>query len=84
VEWRITFFVQDAEPTPDGWIVTGERGLGPPLPGDAFSFVHHEDDHSEDDAVLRIAEAAPNWLRLVTQQQLRLRAGDVLGGQVKR
>jgi hypothetical protein len=84
MEWRITFFVEEAEPTSDGWIVTGERGLGPPEAGDAFSFVHHEDDHSEDVAVLRVVEAAPDRLRLVTQDRLRLRQGDILGGEVDR
>lgn len=84
VESRITFFVEAAEATQDGWIVTGERGLGPPEIGDMFSFVDHQDDQTEDIAALAIVEAAPDRLRLVSRQPVRLRAGDVLGGVVER
>jgi hypothetical protein len=41
VEWRITFFVRSAEKSPDGWVVHGEAGLGPPEVGDEFFFVQH-------------------------------------------
>jgi|tagenome__1003787_1003787.scaffolds.fasta_scaffold20977120_2 hypothetical protein len=81
---RITFFVEGVEPTPDGWIVRGVCGVGPPQQGDAFSFVHHLADDPDDDAVLRVVETAPDWLRLVSQQPLRLRAGDFLGGDPER
>jgi hypothetical protein len=43
----MTFLVNIANPTSDGWTVSGEPGLGPPREGDAFSFAHHEDDHIE-------------------------------------
>jgi hypothetical protein len=84
VEWRITFFVKDAERTADGWIVTGETGLGPAQVGDEFSFVHHEDDHTQDLATLSIAEAAQDRLRLTTAQSIALRCGDILGGEAER
>jgi hypothetical protein len=84
VEWRITFFVKSAERTADGWIVTGETGLGPPQVGDEFSSVHHEDDHTEDLATLSIAEASHDRLRLTTLQSLTLRSGDILGGDTER
>lgn len=84
MEWRITFFVKDAETTPDGWIVTGEAGLGPPVVGDEFSFVHHEDDRSEEHARLLITEAEPTLLRLATEDRVSLRSGDILGGETER
>ena len=84
MQWRITFFVRDAERTPDGWIVTGEAGLGPPKVGDEFSFVHHEVDRTEDRATLSITEAAPDRLRLMTDAAITLRDGDILGGETER
>src|SRR5581483_3324441 len=82
VEWRITFFVHEAERTADGWLVQGEAGLGPPEAGDQFSFVHHEDLQTEDPIRLRITEADPRTLRLVGGHEARLRPGDILGGEV--
>ena len=84
VDRRITFFVKDAESTADGWTVTGEAGLGPPVAGDEFSFVHHEDDRTEDHARLLIAEAEPTRLRLATENHVSLRSGDILGGETER
>jgi hypothetical protein len=43
VERRITFFVTNAERTSTGRGIEGEIGVGPNLPGDEFSFVHHQD-----------------------------------------
>jgi hypothetical protein len=82
VEWRVTFLVKAANPSSDGWIVSGELGRRPSREGDAVSFVHHEDDRTEESAALRVVEATPNGLRLVTECQLRLRAGDILGRAV--
>ena len=78
---RITFFVNEAESTPDGWVVTGESGLGPPQQGDEFAFVQHEDDRTEEQAALRVVEATPSRLRVVTSRSVRLRQGDILGGE---
>jgi hypothetical protein len=84
VDWRITFFIDKAEPTGDGWLVHGEVGLGPPRVGEQFDFVTHQDTGEEDQLALRIVEAGPNWLRLVTQQKAALRKGDILGGEAIR
>jgi hypothetical protein len=84
VEWRITFFVESAERTPEGWVVEGEAGLGPPAAGDAFTFVQHQGDQSEDRLVMTITEAEPRRLRLATTGDAVLTRGDILGGEAER
>jgi hypothetical protein len=85
VQWRITFFVNDADRTPDGWTIRGEAGLGPPEPGDEFSFVQHRDHHLDEDRVaLRVMEIRSGSLRVSGGTDIMLRQGDILGGEVKR
>jgi hypothetical protein len=83
VAWRITFFVSDAQRTPDGWTVCGEVGLGPPVEGDCFSFVHHPSG-GDDDAVLRVEELTTSSMRMSGGTNLTLAGGDILGGEVQR
>ena len=86
MEWRITFFVRDVESTPEGWLVRGEAGLGPPEVGDEFSFVHHDDQSIDDQVRLRITEANRHQIRLVVErpvERVTLRAGDILGGEAE-
>ena len=83
VDWRITFFVSDAERTQDGWTVRGEVGLGPPAVGDCFSFVQHPGSDEERD-VLRVEDVTDSSLRLSGGTGLTLTKGDILGGEVQR
>lgn len=83
MDWRITFFVSGAERTRDGWTVRGEVGLGPPVVGDCFCFVHHPSG-VDDDAVLRVEELTPSSLRVSGGTKLTLAQGDILGGEVGR
>jgi hypothetical protein len=83
VDWRITYFVNSAERTPEGWLVHGERGLGPPTNGDVFSFVHHQDSGQDDEVVLRIKKYDESFVLLAATEQVELRAGDILGGEVE-
>lgn len=81
VTWRLTFFVKEAAPTADGWFVEGESGLGPPAPGDRFTFVHHQDDGREETVNLAVAEVGAASLRLTGAMEVDLRSGDILGGE---
>lgn len=84
VQWRVTFFVNDADRTPDGWTIRGEAGLGPPEPGDEFSFVQHRDHLDEDRVAFRVLEIHSGSLRVSGGTDVVLRKGDILGGEVNR
>jgi hypothetical protein len=84
VEWRITYLVNRAERTADGWVVYGDRGLGPPAEGEQFSFVHHQDTGLDDEVVLRIESYDDSSMWLATTESVELRPGDILGGEVER
>jgi hypothetical protein len=84
VEWRITYFVKSALPTPDGWLVEGEPGLGPPQAGDEFSFVLHQDVGREDLVILRVERYDGLSMLVVPNDEVELRADDILGGEVDR
>lgn len=84
MEWRITFFVDDAERTPTGWLVRGEVGLGPPAVGDEFTFVHHQDVELEEQLTLRVERLNGPELTVWASQDVVLRKGDILGGEVER
>ena len=79
---RITFFVADAQATATGWVVRGEVGLGPIAIGDDFSFVHHQDVHDEEPVGLEVRSIGDGSLEVVGERRGRLRAGDILGGEV--
>ena len=79
VTWRVTFFVEQATRTSDGWSVQGEDGLGPPAPGDRFTFVHHRDT-GEEAVDLTVVEVNAGSLRLTGASSMSLETGDLLGG----
>lgn len=81
VTLRLTFFVNKAAPTSDGWVVEGDSGLGPPAPGDRFTFVHHQDDGRDETVDLTVAEVGAASLRLTGATDVGLRSGDILGGE---
>lgn len=79
VERRITFFVDEVQSSAEGWVLTGEVGLGPLDVGDRFSFVHHQDSERED--VVELVVLAISETRLyLSPAEADLRHGDILGG----
>lgn len=80
MEWRVSFLVNQAKQTPEGWLVHGEPGLGPPTPGDQFTAVHHEPEGYEEHATFRVDALDGDEMWLSGSHDVRLRPGDILLG----
>ena len=84
VEWRITYFVNRASRSLEGWTVEGEPGLGPPEVGDEFRFVLHQDTETEDQVNLRVEKFDGSSMLVSGGDEIELRVGDIIGGVVER
>lgn len=84
VEWRITYFVNRASRSQEGWEVEGEPGLGPPRVGDEFSFVLHQDTGKEDLVGLRVERFDGSSMLVSGKDEVEIRPGDIIGGEVER
>jgi len=84
VIWRLTYFVNEARKTDEGWLVLGEPGLGPPELGDQFDGVHHQDDGSEDVGRFRVLALQEGSMSIAGPPSVRLRRDDILIGEVER
>ena len=79
---RISFFVSQSEPVPDGWRLVGEVGLGPIEVGDEFKFVHHNDTGTDESLSLRVLVLDEPDLRVSGDGGQLIRPGDILLAEI--
>lgn len=79
---RISFFVSESEPVPEGWRLGGEVGLRPIDVGDVFTFVHHTDTGTDEPVSLRVLELAEPEIRVAGEGGNLIRPGDILAAEI--
>ena len=79
---RISFFVSQSVPAPDGWRLAGDVGLGPSEVGDEFTFVHDDDTGTDESLSLRVLALAGSDLLVAGGGGELIRPGDILLAEI--
>jgi len=84
MDWKVSFFVETAARTGDGWAFQGEPGIGRPEPGDHLVALVHPDKGGEEPVALVVESCSKDELRVNGSLDAAIGPGDILVGTATR